>query len=269
MIPSFLITLREVIEASLIVATILGILAKLNQKKEIKTVWLAATCAAIVSVILLWLGSLFGIEVQEVYRERVEQITEGSLMIFSAIFITWAVFFLHAYFAQYKVRLLQKIKKTAELANRRALFGLVFTAVLREGFEVVLFLTTIYFSSQPVSILSGFAVGLVSGLLVSFAFFSATLKMPVYWAFRVSSLLLMLFAAGLLARGSAEFSEAGIVPEIGRMTLTFLPESGSFVGSATRSVFGLTRQMDLVQLSLYLTYLWLMHWWVFVKKAHA
>lgn len=266
MIPAFLITIREVIEASLIIATILGILVKLGRKKEAKTVWLGAVGAALVSIVLVGLGSLFGTKMQELYAGRLEQITEGSLMTASALFITWAVFFLHTYFAQYKVRLLQKVKSIVELQEHRGLFALVFTAVFREGFEIVLFLTTIYFSSQPAPILGGFGLGLVAGLLVSFAFFSATLRLPVYWAFRTSSLLLILFAAGLLARGAAEFAEAGIVPEVGRITLAFLPESTTFVGDMTNAIFGLTKQMDLLQLSLYITYVWIMHWWVFVRS---
>src|SRR3989344_3605629 len=201
MIPSFLITFREVIEASLIVATILGILVKLGHTKSIKVVWLATLAAFVVSLGLLASGSIVGIKIQELYTGRTEAVVEGMLMIVSAVFITWAVFFLHTYFGQYKLRLLQKVKNTVEQKSPKGLFALVFTAVFREGFEIVLFLTTIYFSSQPAPILGGFGLGLVAGLFVAFAFFSATLKLPVFWAFRTSSLLLILFAAGLLARG--------------------------------------------------------------------
>lgn len=270
MIPSFLITFREVIEASLIVATILGILVKLNHTKEIRTVWVATIAAAMVSVLLLGLGSLFGIKIQEVYTGRTEEFIEGILMIVSACFITWAVFFLHTYFGRYKMHLLKKVKNTVEHANPKGLFVLVFTAVFREGFEIVLFLTTIYFSSKPAPILSGFGVGLVAGLIVSFAFFSATLKMPVYWAFRFSSILLMLFAAGLLARGVHEFMEAGIFiypSYLPHLTLWFIPTSDSFVSEMVKSIFGIRRTMDFLQLSLYLSYLWLMHWWVFLRHS--
>ncbi len=138
MLPSFLITLREVIEASLIVATILGILVKLKQNKEIKTVWLATAAAGLVSIGLLLLGSLFGIKMQELYVGRIEELIEGILMTISAVFITWAVFFLHNYFGRYKTVLIHKIKKSVEQKEQKGLFILVFTAVLREGFEIVL-----------------------------------------------------------------------------------------------------------------------------------
>lgn len=266
MLPAFLITFREVIEASLIVATILGILVKLKQTKIVKTVWLATATATVASFVLLGLGSLLGLRVQEIYTGKAEELIEGIFMITSAVFITWAVFFLHKYFSRYKVRLLTKIKKTVEAQEQKGLFILVFTAVFREGFEIVLFLTTIYFSSNPQQILTGFAGGMVSGLLVSFALFSATLRLPVYHAFRVSSVLLILFAAGLLSRGVHEFAEAGAIPELARISLPLLPQKGTVLADILKSVFGVTQTMDVLQLTLYVLYSAVMYWYVFLRN---
>lgn len=265
MLPSFLITFREVIEASLIVATILGILVKLGQKKEIKTVWTATFAAAFVSIALLGLGSLVGLKVNELWEAH-EPLIEGSLMVISAIFITWAVFFLHKYFAQYKTHLLQKIKSTVEQEKQRGLFMLVFTAVFREGIEIVLFLSTIYFSSNPQQIFGGFAFGLIGAVLVSFGFFTATLRMPVFYAFRLTSILLILFAAGLLARGIGEFGEVGILPEIGKMTIAFIPPKATFAGDMIKAVFGITQKMDMIQLTLYTGYVICMSWYMFWRE---
>lgn len=266
MLPSFLITFREVIEASLIVATILGILTKLGGHKSIKTVWLATGAASLVSLLLLLGGSLFGLKVQELYTGKIEEFIEGILMITSAVFITWAVFFLHKYFASYKTKLLQKIKSTVEKEEQKGLFVLVFTAVFREGFEIVLFLATIYFSSNPQSIFVGFVTGATGALLVSLGLFTATLRLPIYYAFRTTSSLLILFAAGLLARGVHEFAEAGILPEIGKVTFAFLPAKATFMEDMIKAVFGITQKMDMIQLILYASYVAFMSWWVFGRK---
>jgi len=268
MLPSFLITFREVIEASLIVATILGILIKLNHKKSVKTVWYATFFAIVLSIILLGLGSLFGFKIQEFYSGKVEETIEGILMIVSSIFITWAVFFLHKYFTRYKVLLIKKIKSSLEGKEQKGLFALVFTAVFREGFEIVLFLSTIYFSSNPQNIFIGFSGGLIAGLLISFAFFGATLKMPVYFAFRISSILLIFFAGGLLARGLAEFTEAGLFPELSKLSFNFLPEASSFSGQIIKAVFGITQQMDITQIIAYSTYVIFMAYWVFFRNNY-
>ena len=203
---------------------------------------------------------------QELYTGSTEELIEGILMIVSALFITWAVFFLHKYFGKYKVELLQKVKNTIERKEHNGLFLLVFTAVLREGFEIVLFLSTVYFAANPTQILTGFAGGMVVGLLVSLAFFSATLKMPVYYAFRVTSMLLILFAAGLLARGVHEFAEVGFIPEIGHMIFAFIPAKGTVAGDIIKSMFGITQKMDYIQASLYTIYTLGMTWYVFFRN---
>lgn len=266
MLPAFLITLREVIEASLIVATILGILVKLNQKQSLKTVWYATAAATLLSVVLIGVGSLVGLEMQKLYTGRIEALIEGILLTSSAFFITWAVFFLHKYFSKYKITLLKKINEVVESNEQKGLFLLVFTAVFREGFEIVLFLSTIYFSTSPQSIMTGFMGGLVGGLLISLALFGATLRMPVYVAFRMTSILLILFAAGLLARGVHEFAEIGILPELGKMTLAFVPHGGTFMADMINAVFGISHKMDITQISLYTLYTAVMSWYVFLRK---
>jgi len=267
MIPSLLITFREVIEAALIVATILGILTKLKQKKEIKTVWAATLAATVASVLLLVLGSITGIKVRELYTGKTEEFIEGILMVTSAVFITWAVFFLHNYFGHYKTKLLSKLKSVVEKQEQRGLFILAFTAVFREGFEIVLFLSTVYFSSNPAEILSGFGIGAALALLVCFGLFAATIRLPVFYAFRATSILLILFAAGLLARGSHEFVEAGILHATPSVYLPFLPEKSSVAGDIIKAIFGVTRKMDVVQLALYSLYVAFMGWWVFFRKS--
>jgi len=267
MIAAFLITLREVIEASLIVATILGILIKLNQHRSVRTVWMATGLAAALSIALLALGSVFGIKIQEIYSGKTEEFIEGIFMVTSAVFITWAVFFLHKYFAGYKTRLIVKISETLKKEEQKGLFWLAFTAVFREGFEIVLFLSTIFFSSNPREIFTGFAGGLAGGLLISAGLFAATIRLPVRLAFRATSMLLIFFAAGLFARGVHEFAEAGVLPELSAITFAFLPAKATIAGDMIKAIFGITQTMDVAQLTVYGGYVSVMTWWVFIRKG--
>ena len=270
MLAALLITLREVIEASLIVATILGILTKLGHTKSMKTVWLATGAAFAASICILLAGSLLGLKIQELYTGKTEAAIEGVFLVLSAAFITWAVFFLHTYFARKKVLLLQKVKATLETQEQEGIFLLVFSAVFREGLEIVLFLSTMYLSSKPLPILGGFTLGLLLGLTVSFSLFSATLRMPVFHAFRATSGLLILFAAGMLARGIGEFMEVGTLSWIARLpsvSFAFLPMDSSFFGHMIETIFGITRSMHATQLVAYLSYISLMTWWVFFRKT--
>ena len=157
MIPTLLITLREVIEASLIVATILGILVKLHQKESIKTVWIATASALIISFLLVFAGSAIGLNIQKLYAGHAEPLIEGTLFIVSAFFVTWAVFVLHKHFARKIMHMLQRVKETIARDEKRGIFFLTFTAVLREGVEIALFLSTMYLTSSPTAIIMGFA----------------------------------------------------------------------------------------------------------------
>jgi high-affinity iron transporter len=226
MLPAFLITLREVIEASLIVATIMGLLVKLGKRERVKPVWIAAGSALLVSFVLVFGGSLIGVNFQKFYTPTIE----GLLYIISACFITWAVFFLHNHFGRKKMRFLQTMRSAIA---RQGLFMLAFTAVLREGIEIALFLSTVYLTNSPGAIVSGFAGGVAAGIIISFAFFTASIRIPVFWAFRGTSLLLILLAGRLLAQGVGEFQ------------LHTLPTLPALAG---------------------LAYIFLMHRWVFVRS---
>lgn len=238
MIPTLLITLREAIEASLVVATILGILVKVKQNEHIKTVWLASLSALLTSFVLVLGGSIIGVNVRRVFEGGE---FEGLLYILSAFFVTWAVFFLHNHFAQQKMQLLSRIRDTIA---RDGIFAFTFIAVLREGIEITLFLSTLYLTNPPLSIISGFFAGTALGLLISFLFFRATLRIPVYWAFRMTSFLLIMVAGGLLARGVSAFIQEGMLPEI----------------------LLVTPRTELLPLSVSLTYIYIMHRWVFVRS---
>ena len=270
MLPALLITFRELFEAALIVATIIGMLIKLHHKKSIKTVWFATFTAMAVSILFLGLGSLLGIEVRTLFSEgKFEQIFEGTVMIISSIFITWAVFFLHKTFAHHKLELLQKVRSTLEADEKRGIFLLVFTAVFREGMEIVLFLSTVFFSSQPVQIFSGFILGAGLAAVIAFLLFRATVRLPVYQAFRATSILLIVFAAGMLMHGVRELTEANILPTLSHLpmiTLSFLPQTDTMWGNMVESILGFTRQMQFTEVFLWTGYTAIMSWLVFFKK---
>jgi len=226
MIPTFLITLREVIEATLIVATIFGVLAKLNQSKQMNIVWLAILTALFISFLLVFGGSVVGVHIQQIYTGA----GEGIVYILSAFFITWAVFFLHNQFGRKKMHLISHMQDTI---TKNGLFAFTFVAVAREGIETALFLSTQYITSSPASIITGFTGGIVMGICVSVLFFYGTIRLPIFWAFRTTSYLLILFAGMSLALGIGEFHIQTIttLPAIAALAYMFLIHRWVFVRS--------------------------------------
>lgn len=266
MFPTFLITFREVIEAALIVSVIFGILGRLNQKGNFGVVWLAVFTAFILSVLLVTIGSIAGIKIHDTY-EKYEEYIEGFFMILSVIFITWTVLFLHKYFLEKNLLFDKKLKKIVEKNEQRGIFFLVFTAVFREGLEIVIFLSTIYLSTNPKDVLTGFLLGVIIGLLLSFIIFKITQKLPITYALNVTNILLILFSAGLLIRGIHEFMEVKLIPEFGKIALPFIPPDTTPIGGIIKSAFGITNEINVIQITLYILYVIIISRLIFLNKT--
>jgi high-affinity iron transporter len=254
MFPTFLITLREVIEASIIVSVLIALLIRFDQRENLRTVWLAIGSAIVSSLILVGIGSLIGIQVQEVYVEH-EAIFEGILMIVSVIFITWVIFYLHEFLSTNQKKLTEEAALKIQQREKEGIFIMVFTIVFREGVEIALFLTTLYLYSNPKDVLLGFIYGLMAGIFISFIFYKTTQKIPVNNILNVTNILLILFSAGLLIRAIHEFTEAKILPEFGNISLFFMPSSSTVVGSTIKSLFGFTNEINLIQIIAYTVYI--------------
>jgi high-affinity iron transporter len=93
-----------------------------------------------------------------------------------------------------------------------ALFLLAFIAVVREGIELSLYLTASSLTSSGVQTLFGTTIGLFTAGLLGYLLYTTTLKLNLQRFFQVTSIILILFAAGLIAHSVAEFNEAGIIP---------------------------------------------------------
>lgn len=254
MIPAYLITLREAIEASLIVATFAGILTKLGKKNGLNALFGGALLATFVSVIVVITASIIGIQIQRVYSGSIEAVTEGVLYIFSAIFVTYAVFFLHKHFAGNRVRLIRQMQEALSVDERRGLFLLAFSLVLREGIEIALFLSTTFLSDSPVAIITGCMFGLATGIVLSMLMIVATIRIPVYTALRTTTFLIILFAAGLLSQGIHELTEAGVIPATTEFTLSVLHQSQSGIQAYVSALFGVTPIMNTAQIATYIAY---------------
>ena len=254
MFPTFLITLREVVEAAIIVSIFVALLVKFDQRENLRVVWLAVSAAIVSSLALVFIGSIIGIQVQDIYEEH-EALFEGILMLISVIFITWIIFHLHSFLSKNQKKLTEKAANKIQKREKEGIFIMVFTIVFREGIEIALFLTTLYFYTKPQDVILGFIYGLTAGIIIAFLFYKTTKKLPANKILNVTNILLILFSAGLLIRAIHEFVELKMLPEIGKMSLTFMPDSSTLSGSMIKSLFGFTNEIDVLQITAYTIYI--------------
>lgn len=254
MFSSFLITFRETIEASLIVATIVTILRKSGAQDQLPVVKRAIVTAFLAclafGILLLWLSDT----IHRWYSPYREALIEGVLMLVTAISLTWIVLVVNRRFRLYKIALHQRIHTTLLPTYQQGLFLLVFTSLIREGMEIVLMLTSVIFSQSASSVISGSFIGIASGCILVFFLMRSMIRVPLYHVFRVTNVFLVMFAAGLLVRAVHELTEIGWLPTFPSITLSFIPGPETITGGLVTSLSGISAQMNGLQIALYVLY---------------
>jgi high-affinity iron transporter len=205
---AFLMT-REGLEASLIVGIVLGYLAKTENRRYFRLIWLGTAAAVALSVaagaaLFFTIGELEG---------RSEQIFEGAALLSAVAVLTWMIFWMRRQAANIKRELEAQLATAIAAGSAVGLASVVFFAVLREGWETALFLFAISESSTPLATGIGAVVGLAISISLGVAIYMGSRRLNLRQFFTATGLLLIVFAAGLLAHAVHEFQEAGLLPQ--------------------------------------------------------
>jgi len=253
LLSGYLLSLREGIEAALIIGIVLGAVRKINRADLIPAIWFGALSAFIVSVLAAILLTRFGLEL----KGTAEPIFEGFTMLLAASILTWMIFWMNKQSRALKSDLEAGVTKAATAAGKQALFWLAFIAVAREGFELALFLTASAFSSGAQQTLIGSILGLCTAALLGWMLFASTVRLDLRRFFQVTGFLLILFAAGLVARSIYEFNEVGWIPVIIEhiWDLNAIIDEKSMLGQLLIALFGYNGNPSLTETIAYFAYL--------------
>jgi high-affinity iron transporter len=253
MLPSYLLSLREGIEAALIIGIVLGALRKVHRSDLAPALWLGTVSAVAVSLLAGVLLTLFGLELEG----TAEQLYEGLTMLLAAGILTWMIFWMSRQARGLKSELEEGVSRAAASTGRRAVFGLAFLAVVREGIELALFLTASVFATDTLQTSIGAALGLGTAILLGWSIFATTVRLDLRRFFQVTGFLLILFAAGLVAHGVHEFNEIGLIPALIEHLWdanAFLP-ADSILGQFMKALFGYNPTPSLTEMLAYAAYL--------------
>jgi len=252
MLASFLLSLREGIEAALIIGIVLGALRKINQTHLAPSVWYGALGALLVSIITGVALTAFGLSLEG----TAEQVFEGFAMVLAAGVLTWMIFWMSRQSRKIKGELEADVNRATSLGGSKALFSLAFLAVVREGIELALFLTATSFTANPQSIILGSLLGLAAAVLLGWGMFASVLRLNLRRFFQVTSIVLILFAAGLVAHGVHELNEAGWIPEVVEhlWDVNHILDENSAVGAMLKALFGYNGNPSLTEVLAYFGY---------------
>jgi len=206
LISSFLIALREGVEAALVVGIVLVYLNRTGRAALTRWVWggvaLATACSLAVAIALeRWQISEDGFE--------------GVLLLIAAVFVVTMIIWMNHVARHLKTAIEQRVETFAAKSTFSAGLGLgafVFFMVIREGAELALILRAVELSSEGLAVWIGTTLGLCVAIAVGWFFFQGTLKISLGRFFSATSTILIIVAVQLALTGLHELSEAMWLP---------------------------------------------------------
>jgi high-affinity iron transporter len=252
MFAATLLAFREGLEAALILGIALSALVRLKRAGQTRFIWLGAGAAGLISFGLS--AGIYSLGIG--FEGAAEQIFEGVTMLLAAGVLTWMIFWMQQYGHSQKADLERDVRRAAMGGGAWALFSLAFLAVLREGIELALFLTAAAFTATAQATLIGGFLGLAAAGAAGWLIFATATRLNIGAFFRVTSMLLILFAAGLLAHGVHEFNEAGWIPGVVEHVWNLNPllHEGSGVGQILTALVGYNGNPSLTEVLAYAGY---------------
>jgi high-affinity iron transporter len=203
MLQAFIITLREGVEAALIVGITLAYLTKIGRLDLRRSVYAALATA--------FAGSI-GIAIVLSRLKWNQDIFEGWVMLVAAVFVVTMIVFMMKTGRKLKGQIEGKIGLFASNDAWIGLFLFVFLMVLREGVETVLILSAVTLNSSELMSFIGTVLGVAAAILFGVMFVKGSVKINLQKFFKVTTAILLFVAAQLVIAGLHELSENGVLP---------------------------------------------------------
>jgi high-affinity iron transporter len=203
MLEAFIITLREGVEAALIVGITLVYLAKIGRTDLRRSVYAALGAAFVGSIGVAVLVSRLNLN---------QDIVEGWVMLVAAFFVVTMIVFMMRTGRKMKGEIEGRLDDLATQSSRVGLFLFVFLMILREGVETVLILSAVSLNSSALMSFLGTLLGVGCAIAFGVMFVKGSVRINLQKFFRVTTVILFFVAAQLLISGLHELSENGVLP---------------------------------------------------------
>lgn len=254
MVATFVIFLREGIEASMIVAILLAALDRMGQRQHFKDV-IAGVAAAL--VLMLAGGVAAYLTIHDYAGSRAQTIFETATFLLAAAVLTYMTFWMRSHAATISSDLRARAQSALDGRARWGLGVLSFQAVGREGLETMVFTLAIVFATSAHGVIIGGVAGLAVSMAVAFAIYHLGKRINVAAFFKVIGLLLIVFAAGLLVDAVENMQQLGWLPILTQhlWNTGHVLSEDSATGDVFHSFFGYAEQPTAAQLVTYVVYL--------------
>ena len=253
MIPTLVIALREGVEAALIVGIIAAFLVREGRRDAIGQMWIGVAIAVALCVGVAVLLKLVG----EQLPQREQEGLETVIGLIAVAAVTYMIVWMRRNARGIKAALEGSAGAALARGSTMALVAMAFLAVLREGFETSVFLLAAFQDAGDTTAAGiGAVVGLVAAIAIGLGIYRGGVRINLSRFFRVTGLILVFVAAGLLATSLHTAHEAGWFNGLQGQAadLTWLVQPGTISGSLLTGMLGLQPTPTVGEALVYLLY---------------
>jgi high-affinity iron transporter len=250
-LAALIICFREAFEAGLIVGIVMAVTAGVHQRSA----WISG--GVLGGIIGACLVAVFAGALSQAFSGFGQELFNAAILTVAVAMLTWH----NVWMARHGRELAAEMRAAGEavISGSKSLAGLavvVGVAVLREGFELVLFLYGVVAAggSSTLGIVTGSVIGLLLAVLVCFLTYFGLLKIPGHYLFSVTSIMIAFLSAGMAAQAIAFLEQANVVTALDTImwdTSGILSDT-SIVGRALHTLVGYSDQPTAMQLVVYL-----------------
>jgi high-affinity iron transporter len=253
-LPTFVIGLREGLEAALIVGIIAAFLGQEGRRDALRQVWIGTAAA-----VLICIG--IGVGLQAISADLPQRGQEGLETVvgaFAVAMVTYMIIFMRRHARHLKSDLQGAAASALASGSTRALVLMAFLAVLREGFETAVFLlATFHASGDATTSWLGAVIGILLAVGIGYGIYRGGVKLNLARFFRITGLVLVVVAAGLVMTAFHTANEAGwlSIGQAQAFDLSWLVRPGTPVSSLLTGVLGIQPFPVRIEVIAWLAYL--------------
>ena len=253
MLPTFVIGLREGLEAALIVGIVAAFLSARGRRDAVRWVWAGvalavALCAGFAAVLQVVSAEL---------PQRQQEALETVIGLVAVGLVTYMIVWMRRHARGMKKHLQMSVGEALAAGSAWALVAMAFLAVLREGFETSVFLLAAFQASvAPIAAGLGALAGVAVAATLGYGIYRGGVKLDLQRFFTFTGVVLVLVAAGLLAAAAHTAHEAGWL-DLGQsqaLDLTWLVRPGTVLASVLTGVLGMQPKPVVAEVAAWLAY---------------
>ncbi|MBY8872214.1 FTR1 family protein [Micromonospora sp. PLK6-60] len=256
MFATYLIGLREGLEATLVVSILVAFLVKSQRRDRLPHVWAGVALAVALSVLFGWLIEYTSSSL--LARSEDRELFEAVTSVAAVVFVTWMIFWMRRAARSIAGELRGKLTEALAVGSL-AVAGMAFLAVIREGLETALIFYSAAQSAAggagrgPLLALIG---GVATAVVLGFLLYRSALKINLSKFFTWTGALLILVAAGILKYGVHDFQEAGVLPGLNShaFDISAVLDPSSWYAALLAGMFNITANPTVLETVAWVAY---------------